>query len=315
MPTKGWPVNDTPENIRACMISMMRGRSGHERLRMGASMFDSARALALHSLRSCNRAELSERLFLRFYGADFPAHKRDKIAASLGMVSLLDRLVLALVAKLPEELECVILYGSRAGGSWRQHSDVDILVVLKSVSPEARRTVGDIAAGIGACNAVSIISATAGDFRKERMPLYTAVKREGRIIYGSADMSLNPAAPPAKYANFFRQSREFESRKVDAAERMLREDFPGGVPALCFVAAKHAVQAALAMQGIGYSSKMAVLLPLAAERFGEDVAEKFKLAFDVYTRSEYGLDEISKEEAVLAIECARAVLSVYGRRP
>lgn len=84
---EGWPVNDTSENIHSRMVAMMKQKSGRERMEMGASMFDAARALALHSLRGRSQAELPGLLFLRCYGADFSARKKKRIAAHLSMNS------------------------------------------------------------------------------------------------------------------------------------------------------------------------------------------------------------------------------------
>ncbi len=65
-----------------------------------------------------------------------------------------------------------------------------------------------------------------------------------------------------KYADFFRKCQEFESRKLEMAEELLKKDYLSGIPEVCFVAAKHALQAALAMKGEGYSSKVTILLEL-----------------------------------------------------
>jgi len=65
---------------------------------------------------------------------------------------------------------------------------------------------------------------------------------------------------------------------------------------------------ALAMKGLGYSSKVAVLLPLAKEHLGSDVADRFKRLFDIYIKSEYGMEFLTEDEARLAVECAKEIL-------
>ena len=86
-----------------------------------------------------------------------------------------------------------------------------------------------------------------------------------------------------------------------------------GIADFCFVASKHAIQASLAMKGEGYSSKVAVLLPLARKYFGRDIAEAFRTLFDLYTKSEYGIESLTEEEAMLALEHAKKILVVYNK--
>jgi hypothetical protein len=46
---------------------------------MGCEMFETAKALTLAGLRAQGEERLEERLFLRFYGADFSESERDEI--------------------------------------------------------------------------------------------------------------------------------------------------------------------------------------------------------------------------------------------
>jgi len=63
-------MNDTPPEIEKRVREMMLARSGAERLIMGSSMFDAARAIVLASLpKDLPEAELKRRLFERIYGA------------------------------------------------------------------------------------------------------------------------------------------------------------------------------------------------------------------------------------------------------
>ena len=73
-------MKDTSDIIRKKMISMMRKKSGEERLKMGASMFDMAKQLVLAS-RSVSAASAEGRTatFLKFYGHDFPPEARARI--------------------------------------------------------------------------------------------------------------------------------------------------------------------------------------------------------------------------------------------
>ncbi len=38
---------------------------------------------------------------------------------------------------------------------------------------------------------ITIIPSSLKDFRNEKLPLYTAVKKEGKVIYGDIDFSIN----------------------------------------------------------------------------------------------------------------------------
>jgi len=50
---------------------MIMGRGGEERLRMGSDMFEASREIVLASLMAESPVGVRERLFKRFYGADF----------------------------------------------------------------------------------------------------------------------------------------------------------------------------------------------------------------------------------------------------
>ncbi len=63
-------MNDTSPEIKRRFRQMIMARSGAERLIMGASMFDAARAMVLASLpKDLSEDELKRRLFERIYGA------------------------------------------------------------------------------------------------------------------------------------------------------------------------------------------------------------------------------------------------------
>jgi len=210
-------------------------------------------------------------------------------------------------------LKCLILYGSWAKGTARQTSDIDLLAVFDKSDKEIRKAVADIMDTLETERSITVLSTSLEDFQKEKIPLYTAVKKEGKVIYGNADMLVNPEPPEIKYAGFFRDSREFESRKIRTAEELLKKDMGYGIADFCFVASKHAIQASLAMKGEGYSSKVAVLLPLARKYFGREIAEAFRKLFDLYTKSEYGMESLTEEEAMLALEHAKKILVVYNK--
>jgi predicted nucleotidyltransferase len=219
-----------------------------------------------------------------------------------------------LIRKFGDNLKALILYGSWAKGTARGDSDIDLLALFEKPGKDAEGQARDIARIASAEKHVTIVPASLDDFRKEKMPLYTAVKREGKIISGSADLSMAPGSPEVKYAEFFKTSYECESGKIRLAEELLVSGRRSGIAELCFIASKHAIQAGLAMHGEGYSSKVSVLLPLARGRFGREIAEAFEKIFDLYLKSEYSTQTFLPEDAQAAAGYARKILQVYRFR-
>lgn len=229
-----------------------------------------------------------------------------------GIEEILDRIQRSLVERFPDNLSCLILYGSWIKGTARKDSDIDLVAIFDGLDKETQKSVDDIVRGLDQERSITIVSSNLEDFRKENLPLFTAVKGEGKVIYGDVDLTINPEPPEIKYSEFFKRSREWESQKIKIAEELLEKDLASGIADLCFVASKHSIQAALAMKGEGYSSKMAILLPLAERYFGKEIAEPFRKLFELYIKSEYGLGFLNEEEAKLAVEYARKILQVYS---
>jgi hypothetical protein len=80
-------VNDTHPHVEKLYREMLMRRSGTERLRMGASMFETAKRLVRASLGDPDARdespEMRVKLFLRIYGPDFDAATRDRVVAWL----------------------------------------------------------------------------------------------------------------------------------------------------------------------------------------------------------------------------------------
>jgi len=80
-------MNDTSEEMEKRYHAMLMQLSGEERLKMGCSMYDAARAIVRSSILNENpgltEGELKERIFLRFYGLDFSESQKQKIIAGL----------------------------------------------------------------------------------------------------------------------------------------------------------------------------------------------------------------------------------------
>jgi len=226
------------------------------------------------------------------------------------MQEYLDKLQETLITDFPGHLQCLILYGSWAKGTAKKDSDIDLLAVFDRADGEMRRKVWEVAQNVG--REVTIVVADLEEFSSEINPIYTAIKKEGKVIWGKADLSVHPDPPPVKYAKFFKRSEEFESQKIRIAKDLIDKGYHSGVMELCYVASKHAIQAALAMKGEGYSSKVAILMPLAQKYLGNEIAEAFKRLFDLYVKSEYGMETISGEEAKKAVEYAKVIWKVYS---
>lgn len=213
--------------------------------------------------------------------------------------------------RFKNNFKSLILYGSWAKGTARTDSDIDLLTVFGRVGKEIRESIHDIVRSVDTERSITIIPTSLKDFQNERLPIYTAVKREGKMIYGEAGLSINPEPEEIKYAEFFRRSHRFESQKIRIAEELLEKDLASGIAELCLVASKHAIQAALAMKGEGYSSKVMVLLPLAEKFLGREIASVFRSLFGLYAKSEYGMEFLTDEEARLAIKYADRIMGVY----
>ena len=81
-------MRDTPPDVDARYRRMLLERSGEDRLRMGFSMYATARALVVASILAkepeASPARIREAIFLRFYGRDFDRATRDRIVSALG---------------------------------------------------------------------------------------------------------------------------------------------------------------------------------------------------------------------------------------
>ena len=64
------------------------------------------------------------------------------------------------------------------------------------------------------------------------------------------------------------------------------------------------------MKGVGFSSKIKVLLPLIEKYFGSRVTAAFKRLFSSYVKTEYQFQVPEKDEATLATEDANRIIKV-----
>jgi hypothetical protein len=84
-------MNDTSPDLESHYCSMIMERSGEERLKMGCSMFDAARAMMQAGILDQNPlaspTEIRRALFTQLYGHEFDAESREKILAAIEFVS------------------------------------------------------------------------------------------------------------------------------------------------------------------------------------------------------------------------------------
>lgn len=80
-------MNDTSPEVERAYRAMLLRRSGEERLKMGCSMYATARALVMASLLEkdplASPTALRRALFLRLYGEEFDEETRGKILFAL----------------------------------------------------------------------------------------------------------------------------------------------------------------------------------------------------------------------------------------
>ncbi len=78
---------DTHPDIAIRYREMMMRKSGEQRLRMGCSMFDTAKEIVRSSILAdqpnISDAEMKREIFLRFYGHEFSPADRKKVIAAL----------------------------------------------------------------------------------------------------------------------------------------------------------------------------------------------------------------------------------------
>lgn len=74
-------MKDTHEKIEKIYHQMMMQRSGQERLKMGLSMFDTAKKIIYSTIK--DKSRWREEMFLRLYGNDFDEKSKNKILAHI----------------------------------------------------------------------------------------------------------------------------------------------------------------------------------------------------------------------------------------
>jgi hypothetical protein len=68
---------DTSKFMEKLYLNMIMSKTSEERLKMGFSMFDSAKKIVISSIK--DNSNINKELFLRFYGDDFDDETKEKI--------------------------------------------------------------------------------------------------------------------------------------------------------------------------------------------------------------------------------------------
>ena len=81
-------MKDTTDEMEARYRAMIMALSPQERLKRGCAMFQTAKLLAIASIRqelgsAASEREIRRRVFLRFYGQDFSQEETSKILARI----------------------------------------------------------------------------------------------------------------------------------------------------------------------------------------------------------------------------------------
>lgn len=80
-------MNDTSENVQELFQRMLMDKSSEERLKMGCSMFTTAREIIKSSIRAqypdVSTQQMKQKIFLRFYADDFSDEESQRIQKAL----------------------------------------------------------------------------------------------------------------------------------------------------------------------------------------------------------------------------------------
>ncbi|MDT8301173.1 MAG: hypothetical protein RQ760_06775 [Sedimentisphaerales bacterium] len=80
-------MNDTHPEITVRFRNLMMSKTGHERLLMGCSMYDTAKEIVRSYIYNehpgIKDADVRREIFLRFYGQEFSRTEREKLISAL----------------------------------------------------------------------------------------------------------------------------------------------------------------------------------------------------------------------------------------
>ena len=209
----------------------------------------------------------------------------------------------------PLGLLAVILFGSFVRGQEREDSDVDICLVFDEIETEKKKEIWDLERknkNLEFDRKIDRVIVSLDKFTKEWAPIYTAIKRTGKVFWGNMDLTLSDLPYKERYAGFYLKSKEVEARKVNSAEEYIVKLNSPEVEFL-YIPVKHTIQAYLAMIGKGFTSRFEELYKLTVEELGEEYARMFLY---IYKLQENEL-HVPKEECVLGLNFAKEIIKLY----
>ncbi len=130
----------------------------------------------------------------------------------------LSRIINTLKQLFPETLKAIVLYGSYAKGIAREDSDIDVIALFSELNDQCRDRLIKLISEFKTEHRLDLLYATVKDFENEKLPVYTSIKKEGKILYGTCNMKLSEVKPELKYREFFIQSRKLETGKIKMVE-------------------------------------------------------------------------------------------------
>ncbi len=212
----------------------------------------------------------------------------------------------------PLGLLAVILFGSFVRGEEREDSDVDICLVFDEVDSEKKKEIWNLEKknkNLEFDRKIDRVIVSLDKFQKEWAPIYTAIKRTGKVFWGNIDLTLSELLYRERYAEFFVKSKEVESRKVNSAEEYIVKLNSPEIDFL-YIPVKHTIQAYLAMIGKGFTSRFEELYKLTLEELGEEYARMFRF---IYKLKENEL-HVTIEECVLGLNFAKEIIKLYDHK-
>ncbi|MCP5498578.1 MAG: nucleotidyltransferase domain-containing protein [Leptospiraceae bacterium] len=206
-----------------------------------------------------------------------------------------------------DNLLAIILYGSHARGTATEESDIDLCFVFQNYGKDNAGDFRELDFPFEEEFRLDKLFVSKERFQTEWAPIYTSVKKTGKIIFGEIDFSVSSSPAQERYAEFFIESKKLESWKVNMAKKMFADMESTPVDYL-YIAVKHTIQTKLALLDRGFSSKFETLESLCREHFSKGIAKDFRFIYDLYQKSEF---EASKKDFLKAIECADTILKLY----
>ncbi|MEM7179904.1 MAG: nucleotidyltransferase domain-containing protein [Spirochaetota bacterium] len=201
-----------------------------------------------------------------------------------------------------------ILYGSYARGEAKENADIDILLIFNKVNLSLIKETNDLLLNQSTDFVIDKLYCKYQDFLLETHPVYTTIKKTGIVLYGKPDMSPRRESEEVKYKRYFQRSKEWETRKLQNAEAMYERNPRCLAIDSLYVAAKHAIQARLSIEGKGFHNQFEKLYDLAKKTIGSEIADNFVTLKGFYDK-ELTLDRDDFQKALVA---TKKVMLVYN---